>query len=85
MVKHTRGLSGSSSATGVSGTSRGDAIAGGARDNTKEAAYWVSHRGGPFLIHKVGKCEPQPNDNAGYLDQYDVAIEQGFAPCPKCI
>ena len=56
-----------------------------ARDNTTEAAFWVSHRGGPFLIHHVGACEPLANDNAGYLDNYDTAIEQGFAPCPKCM
>ena len=68
---------------GTASAKRG--ASGGPRDNTKHATFWTSYRGGPFLIHKVGKCEPQTNDNAGYLDDLDTAIEQGFAPCPKCI
>ncbi len=57
-----------------------------ARDNTKEAEFWVSHRGGPFLIHDNSKdCEQLPNDNVGYSDNSDALIEQGFAPCPKCM
>ncbi len=73
------------SLSGRAGAVTGGDSRAGARDNTKEAAFWVSHRGGPFLIHKVGACEPETIDNAGYLDDYDNAIEQGFAPCPKCI
>ena len=87
MVQHKRGLSGSQDTPrgGTAHTSPGIGEAGTARDNTAEAKFWCSHRGGPFLIHKVGECEPETIDNAGYLDDYDVAIEQGFAPCPKCI
>ena len=56
------------------------------RDNKMEVTFWLSHRGGPFLIHANGKgCEPQAIDNAGYLDDFDTAIDQGFAPCPKCM
>ena len=79
MADKKRGLSGHQAAAEVgTGTAAG-------RDNAKEARHWVSHRGGPFLVHdNEGACEPQPNDNAGYLDDYGVAIEQGFAPCPKC-
>ena len=73
------------SLSGEVSTEVGAASGGEARDNTTEAAYWVSHRSGPFLVHKVGECEPKTIDNAGYLDEYEVAIEQGFAPCPKCI
>ena len=80
MTKHTRGLKGAVSMTGGAGAKTPTG-----RDNTKEAKFWVSHRGGPFLIHKVGKCSPETIDNAGYLDDYDNAIEQGFAPCPKCL
>ncbi len=82
MVKHERSAAGNAAAKG------GARSSGEARDNTTEATYWVSHRGGPFLIHKIGDgdgCEPQTNDNAGYLDDLDTAIEQGFAPCPKCM
>ncbi len=79
MAKKTRSMGGGAGATA------GAVSSGATRDNTKEATYWCSHRGGPFLIHKVGACEPQTNDNAGYIDDYDAAIEQGFAPCPKCI
>ena len=80
MANHKRGVAGRV-AIGSGAASNGEA-----RDNTTEATYWVSHRGGPFLIHKVGAgCEPQTNDNAGYLDDLDTAIEQGFAPCPKCM
>ena len=74
--------------TNASGTATNKRGAGGvhhARDNTKYATFWMSYRGGPFLIHKVGKCEPQANDNASYLDDFDTAIDQGFAPCPKCM
>ncbi len=73
------------SLSGRAGAVTGGDSRAGARDNTKEAKFWVSHRGGPFLVHKVGDCEPQPNDNAGYLDIFDTAIDQGFAPCPKCM
>ncbi len=40
---------------------------------------------GPFRSHEVGSCEPVENENVGYGDDYDNLIEQGFAPCPKCI
>lgn len=83
MADQQREVSGSAAAAtgGV-----GEANAGVARDNRAEAKYWLSHRGGPFLIHdNVGECQPQPNDKAGFLDDYDTAIEQGFAPCPKCM
>ena len=78
MVKHKRGLTGSPAAPTVGNSGSG-------RDNTKHAAFWASHRQGPFLIHKVGACDPQPIDNAGYLDDLDTAINQGFGPCPKCM
>ena len=79
MAKQERSVSGNMRVK-IGRTGRGEA-----RDNTKEAKFWVSHRGGPFLIHKVGDCKPETIDNAGYLDDYDNAIEQGFAPCPKCL
>ena len=80
MVKHERSATGNVAAKG------GAASSGGARDNTTEAIYWASHRGGPFLFHTVRDgCEPQTNDNAGYLDNPETLIEQGFAPCPKCM
>ena len=75
MAKHKRGLAGSSPAATAGGST--------ASDNTN--AFWVSHRQGPFLIHKVGACDPQPIDNAGYLDDVGTAINQGFGPCPKCM
>ena len=81
MVHQKRGLSGNQAA--AVGSIGGAAGAG--RDNRKHAAFWVSHRHGPFLIHdNKGDCEPQANDNHGFLDSYEAAIDQGFAPCPKC-
>jgi hypothetical protein len=81
MAHYKRGLSGNQAAA-KGGT---EALSGAGRDNRKHAAFWVSHRHGPFLIHdNKGSCEQQPNDNVGYLDNYEAAIEQGFAPCPKC-
>lgn len=84
MTEHVRSVSGEAkAATGGVGGAEGTA---NARDNSKEATYWVSHRMGPFLIHDNTKdCEPQPNDNVGYLDNKDSAIDQGFMPCPKCL
>ncbi len=80
MARHERNAAGSVA------TKSGAASSGEARDNTVEAKFWASHRGGPFLFHKVGDgCEPQTNDNAGYLDNPETLIEQGFAPCPKCL
>lgn len=70
---------------GAGATSGGRGAVAPARDNTTEADYWLSHRSGPFLVHKVGVCEPETIDNAGYLDDIETAIEQGFAPCPKCL
>ena len=70
---------------GAVSAKRGAGGGGEARDNTKFAPFWTSYRGGPFLIHKVGKCEPQTNDNAGYLDDKEVAFENGFMACPKCM
>ncbi len=81
MAHQKRGLSGNQAAA-KGGLGAG---AGVGRDNRKHAVFWVSHRHGPFLIHdNKGPCEQLPNDNVGYLDSYEVAIEQGFAPCPKC-
>ena len=79
MTNHKRGLTGSSPAATAGGSKSA------ARDNTKHAKFWVSHRQGPFLIHKVGVCDPQPIDNAGFLDDVGTAINQGFGPCPKCM
>ncbi len=79
MVKHKRGMAGAPPAA-TAGTSKSSG-----RDNAKHAAFWASHRSGPFLVHKVGGCEPQPIDNAGFLDNFDTAIDQGFMICPKCM
>ncbi len=81
MTHQKRGLSGNqAAATGSIG-----GAAGAGRDNRKHAAFWVSHRHGPFLIHdNKGACEQLLIDSVGYLDSYEVAIDQGFAPCPKC-
>ena len=80
MAKQERSTSGSVS------TSKGELGGSGVgRDNRVEAAFWLSHRSGPFLIHVNGKgCEPQTADNPGYLDNEETAIEQGFARCPRC-
>lgn len=72
--------------SGRAGAVTGGGSTANARDNAKEATYWVSHRGGPFLVHKNGEgCESQTMDNVGYLDVLDTAIDQGFMPCPKCM
>ena len=83
MAKYEVGLEGTMSPRPIRG---GADVEPGGKDNTKEAPYWVSHRGGPFLIHdNAGDCKPVSNDNAGYVDDLDVVIEQGFMSCPKCI
>lgn len=55
-----------------------------ARDNTREGGYWLAHRLGPFMVHRVGVCEPGPNDNPSYTESITAAIDQGFAICPRC-
>ena len=58
-----------------------------ARDNTKEAQYWVAHRMGPFLVHRNqgdNQCVPQQVDNPGYGDDLDILVLQGFMICPSC-
>ena len=80
MAEHKRGVAGSQAA------SKGAAGGGGAgegSDNATTAKFWVSHRMGPFLVHEVGGCDPE--GNVAFGDDYDNLIEQGFAPCPKCI
>ena len=82
MAGFKRGVSGNQAAA-TGGVGAGGA--GRERDNTKHAKFWVSHRHGPFLIHdNAGDCEVGAKDSAGYSDDYDNLIEQGFAPCPKC-
>ena len=83
MAKHKRGVSGEAAAAtgGV-----GDETSGGARDNSKEAAYWVSHRQGPFMVHdNKADCEQRQTDKVGYLDNLEAAVEQGFQPCRTCL
>lgn len=98
MAHKKRGLEGNQAAAkGGAGTTgdyrptwiepmKGDSMpAGAGRDNRKHAKFWVSHRMGPFLVHdNQGDCQPERIDNVGYLDSYENAIAQGFAPCPKC-
>lgn len=81
MAHEKRGLSGNQAAAkGGAGPASGRGL-----DNRKHATFWVSHRHGPFLIHdNTGSCEQLRIDNVGYLNSYEAAIEQGFAPCPKC-
>lgn len=56
------------------------------KENRKEAKFWVSHRQGPYLFHdNSSSCEPQPEDNVGYLDDASTAIDQGFSPCSRCM
>ena len=75
---------------------RGTSGVGVGRDNTKEAKFWMSYRGGPYLIHKVGgECPTEssptfdpgviPTSVAGYSDDFDNVIDQGFKPCPECM
>ncbi len=81
MAHHGRSLRGSVSS---GKTTKGKA--GVAADNREKAAFWVSHRMGPFMFHDNTKdCEAQPQDNVGYMDDAAVAIEQGFMPCPRCM
>ncbi len=85
MAHEKRGLSGNQAAAKGGATVGGAEGRGVGRDNTKYAKFWASHRQGPFLIHLVsGNCEPGLKDSAGYGDDYDNLIEQGFAPCPRC-
>lgn len=43
--------------------------------------YWISHRGGPFLIHNIEGCDSLAR---GCNNSFENLIEQGFFPCPKC-
>ncbi len=80
MANQSRGLSGRAS------SGKATKEPGVGADNRKTAKFWVSHRMGPFMFHdNAGACEPQPQDNVGYLNDAAVAIEQGFAPCPRCL
>lgn len=74
MPAQKRGLEGS---VGAGKTTKGNPTADGAGD----WKFWVSHRGGPFLIHNVEDCDPAAG---GCKNSYANLIEQGFAPCPKC-
>lgn len=49
--------------------------------NLKTARRWISHRGGPFLIHKEKECDSKA---MGCHNSDENLIEQGFFPCPKC-
>ncbi len=80
-MAHAKREIGGSQATAVGNS--GGVPPGVGGDNAKSAKFWVSHRQGPFLIHEVDGCEPE--GNVGFGDDYDNLIEQGFAPCPKCI
>ena len=83
MAEHKRGLKG---AVSMTGGADGGSPPGGARDNRKEAAYWVSHRQGPFMVHdNKADCEQRPTDKVGYLDNLEAAVEKGFQPCRTCL
>lgn len=83
---HERTTEGSSSSGRTTHTTPPPGHAGdtpGSRASCLDNEFWVSHR--TWQFHFVsGECEPQPADNIGYLNSATVAIDQGFAPCPKC-
>ena len=81
MTHSKRGLEGNVS-SGRGGLSPGERST--AMPKTKERTdwpYWISHRGGPFLIHNVADCDPGA---MGCNNSFENLIEQGFFPCPKC-
>lgn len=46
-------------------------------------SFWISHRQGPFMIHRTEDCDTGPKV-MGCYNTHDNLIEQGFMPCPKC-
>jgi hypothetical protein len=90
VTHHERGLEGQ---VGVGGNTSNGPPGGSPGGSTAEPtpsaqlhAYWLEHRQGPFLYHKVdGPCEAPNRPNVGYLSDVDRIVEQGFIPCPKCI
>lgn len=83
MTEHEREISGMTSSGAHGG---GDEAASGPKPSREIHRFWLSHRRGPFLFHEnSGPCQPTPADNVGYLSDVAVIIDQGFAPCPKCI
>ncbi len=81
MTEQKRGLSGSSSSGAGTKGKKSPGV-----ENRVSAKFWVSHRMGPFQFHAVGgDCESQPSDNVGYANDAEAIIDQGFAPCPKCL
>ena len=88
MTHHTRGVSGSMSATGSASPGRGREAERIDQPDlpsyTREPRpweFWISHRQGPFMIHSKEGCDPKA---MGCHNAYDNLIEQGFMPCPKC-
>lgn len=82
MVKRERSVKGDSpTGTGGAGKAAASASQGRVREPPR---YWVSHR--TYLFHaNGGPCQPVPLDNVGYISDVRAVIDQGFAPCPKCI
>ncbi len=85
MTHYKRGLEGNVSSgrgrLGPDGRSTGMAAKKMKRIEKLDWPYWISHRGGPFLIHNVVDCDPLAR---GCNNSFENLIEQGFFPCPKC-
>lgn len=84
MTHYKRGLSGevgsgTSGGVGVRKEGRSSAVPK-KKAEKKGWRYWISHRGGPFLIHANAECDPGA---MGCNNSHENLIEQGFAPCPK--
>ena len=83
MTHHTRGLSGKAGApVGSSEAGDGATSAAAPRSPKFTPSFWVSRRGGPFLIHTVAECDPKAR---GCKNSLENLIEQGFMHCPKCM
>ncbi len=84
MPHYKRGLSGEVG-SGTGGLSAGPQAGRSSavpkrKAEKKDWPRWISHRGGPFLIHNNAACDPGA---MGCNNSYENLIGQGFAPCPK--
>ncbi len=77
-----QGLSGnvSSGVSGSVGARKGSSAVPKKKAEKKDWPRWISHRGGPFLIHNNAACDPGA---MGCNNSVENLIEQGFAPCPR--
>lgn len=83
MAHYKRGLQGNvGSGVGSVGARKGSAAVPKKKAEKKDWPLWITHRGGPFLIHTVADCDPA--GAMGCNNSQENLIEQGFFPCPKC-